>query len=363
MAKKEKIINSHKRKRIYRKYISIWESRFAVFYLGFLIVAIGWVLSKRTDFDPKERNISYEVLLQKKAKGEIYNVPFKAWIEPGTALSGQVGPSTGILPPAILSDGWKLKGRVKYFLRDNLYEKINGAAESFLKLGFQKLTYLIIANQSAEISIELYDQGTLAGVMGIYAAQRGDINKIENKGDVFFHETSLGAIGIKPPFYFKVVASPMDLKVRVKVNQLVELFNELPAKDLEVPFGYKYLMHNLKRPFESVSYVAKEAFQLGIVNDIWFSQVPGQKEKVFIKKSTAKEVVNLFNSFIKESKDFYSPVMKSKESVILKHSFLNTFLGLYYFDGYFFGVEGMESQSETKIKMEKMLKELKNAQK
>ena len=138
--RRDRVFNSHK-SRLMRTHIPGSE-KLSVALIFLALIALGaWVTTTRDDFDPTERDLPMELLGDNSRQIEIYNRPLQPWIEPGQQLAGAAF-DLGPFPARTLDDEWQPVGRVKRFQADNLYEKINGEAEKFIKQGFVELAFL-----------------------------------------------------------------------------------------------------------------------------------------------------------------------------------------------------------------------------
>jgi len=60
-----------------------------------------------------------------------------------------------------------------FYDADTLYEYINGAAEAFISYDFQKLAHQIYMAGGTEVTVDLYDMGSVVDAFGIYSSERG----------------------------------------------------------------------------------------------------------------------------------------------------------------------------------------------
>ena len=165
----DRVFNSHK-SRLMRTRIPGSEN-LSVALIALLLIGLGaWVTTTRDDFDPTERDLAIELLGDNSRQIQIYNRPLKPWVEPGQQVAGAAF-DLGPFPAHTLDDEWQPVGRVKRFQKDNLYEKINGEAEKFIKQGFVELAFLRLqsADDASEIAIELFDQGDLSGSLAVFS--------------------------------------------------------------------------------------------------------------------------------------------------------------------------------------------------
>jgi hypothetical protein len=82
--------------------------------------------------------------------------------------------------------GWTRDGDVRTFRPDNLYEHINGAAESFLACGFELLAVQNYVNESRQaLTAEIYFHGTPENAFAIYSSEKplqGDYLALGSEG-------------------------------------------------------------------------------------------------------------------------------------------------------------------------------------
>jgi len=71
-------------------------------------------------------------------------------------------------------DGWKLSpvSEIEIFNRDNLYERIDGAAPLFLENNFQEMTSIVYTKGDDYITIQVYRHATPEDAFGMYASER-----------------------------------------------------------------------------------------------------------------------------------------------------------------------------------------------
>jgi hypothetical protein len=77
------------------------------------------------------------------------------------------------LPPDNFVSGWEKSGPSRTFIRQDLFNHIDGGAELYLEFGFEKLRLQAYTNGQAEISLEVYEMTSPAAALGIYLFQAG----------------------------------------------------------------------------------------------------------------------------------------------------------------------------------------------
>jgi len=86
------------------------------------------------------------------------------------------------LVPAM--EGWTLAEEPRVFQPENLYEHIDGAAESYIAYGFKELVVAQFQKAGAETSlgVEIYDMGSGTNAFGIFSAERFPENRTVDVG-------------------------------------------------------------------------------------------------------------------------------------------------------------------------------------
>ena len=88
------------------------------------------------------------------------------------ARSGELSPGT-LLPAEKELDGWKMDGEALFYTSDNLWEYINGQAETFLMYDFREVAAQHYLDASElEIKVEIYEHGSPLMTFGIYSQFR-----------------------------------------------------------------------------------------------------------------------------------------------------------------------------------------------
>lgn len=81
------------------------------------------------------------------------------------------------LPQSEAVNGWNQTDKFKTFMKSDLYGHINGGAEVFLELGFERLTLQYYEYEENEISIEIYRMTDVTAATGIYWMKCGEENR------------------------------------------------------------------------------------------------------------------------------------------------------------------------------------------
>lgn len=351
----ERVLNPLKRK-VLRTRISLAETRFGVAFIILLILSAIWILAQRDNFDPADRDISMSVLENDSVEDTLYQPPLKLWREPGSADGGQATVNLGFFPTSIIGDGWSVDGRVETFVPDNLYEKINGAAEQYLSFGFQKLHYVTVTDGDHFATVEVYDQGSFSNTLGIFAAQRDDSRKVTTEDSMFYYPTPVGAVGGLGRYYFKIAADSEADPAVAKAASLLESIAGLPAGAQSTPRATTILSQDLGVPFEKLAYVPADAFQYAFAENFWFGSTGNASDaRYFIHEAADSAAAMLmFNNLVREQGYEYSEVEKSDERAVFQHDFLKTFFTIEVSGPFVFGIDGSSDRQNAESSVRKI---------
>jgi hypothetical protein len=342
----ERVLNPLGRK-VMRKHFPVWETRFGIAFSVVLVLLAGWIMAQRNNYDPGDRDISTEVLVANQVEDTLYKAPLVAWREPGSVVGGG-GVDLGIFPASLLDGGWTLDGRVETYTRDDVYEKINGAAEQYISYGFQRLHYVTITDGQASITTEIYDQGRFANTLGIFAAQRDASRGVETDEDLFFYPTPVGAVAGVGPYYFKVAADRQDENVVTKAQSLVSELAKLPRESGATPRAYSVLTRELGVSFDDLAFVAQDAFQFAFASDFWFGATDGGEARYFLHEAEdASAAAELFDKIVAEQKYEHQTLAEADGKAVLQHEFLETLFVIEHRGPFVFGVENAADRSQA----------------
>jgi len=342
-----------RRPRLLRTSIPLTENLSAAL-LGLLLFAlVAWAMSTGNQFDPTERDLPLELQLSSARDIAIYRPPLKPWIDPARPLIAGTF-DLAPYPADVLDTEWQPVGRVKRFQAANLFEKINGEAEKFIKQGFVELAYLLLRSNrdDSEIAIELFDQGDLAGSLGVFAEHAAGRN-VEESGGVSFFTTSAGVIGRVDRYFFRAAGDRSSDAITTKALALVKAFGALspgaggaPADaqgTAELPAGFALFHQRLGIPEKDIQFQEENVFQYDFARQFWFADAGIDAEaRLFLhiaEDATAAEA--LINALLAEQRYDYEDVASQGGVSILRHRFLKTYFVVTREDQFVFGLEGL----------------------
>jgi len=356
MARKGKVLNNLGRPKLLRKEIPTGEALVGVVLL-LLIVWMGiWLGDQRTNYDPGERDIETSLLVAQSVEDNLYRIPLKRWRDPSLGDVGAAPVELGPFPPSILEGGWRTSSTPKVFVPENLYEKINGQAEQYLKFGFEDLTVVELEHpgEGCAVDVFLYDQGSFEGSLGVYGNQRGDKDVMELAG-VRYSPHSMGAIGMIGETFFHVTGDSSGPAIDDMTQRVVEALAG-HGQVGEVPSGFRKLSKDLGIPFAQIGYQPVNAFQYRFAERFWFGKADASSdERIFIHEADSTgEAEALFKRLKGELLADYKAVSAEADEVLLQHNFLETFFYLMRQGEMVFGIERAPEQESAALAMARL---------
>ncbi|MGB0751713.1 MAG: DUF6599 family protein [Gammaproteobacteria bacterium] len=364
----ERSVFRRRQRRLLRPVVPRTENlAFAIIGLA-LAGVIAWVFAQRDAYDPGMRDLDPELLSRDGPKIQLYNQPLKPWVEPGSEQRVAAAPALGPFPDSLVADDWALAGRIRSFNADNLYEKINGEAEKFLKQGFQSLHYAVIrAPDGTELSIELYDQGNLGGSLGIFADHTNSSAQLRESAGVSYFLTSVGVIGRMGQYFFRAAADRSTDVVTLKSQQLAASLAELvggraavaaPAPQSTQPTAgadeLKVLVDALGVGESDVAFEAENAFQFDFAKAFWFART-GDDARVFVHRAAdADRAQAMFKALLEELSFDFQMVQRNENEAVLVHEFLKTWFELRLSAQYVIGIENAKDADEARAAVDKL---------
>jgi hypothetical protein len=209
--------------------------------------------------------------------------------------------------PAI--EAWSVSPEIEVFNRDNLYERINGAAPLFLENNFQEMTSLVYTQGDEYITIQAYRHATPEDAFGMYASERspdmafypgiGGEAQGDDYGLFFFSgcmyvKMSASGEGEAITKIFKEIAQYLAEKIDASPSYPV-LLRSFPEEGL-IPHTQAYITSNyIGHEFLKPVYTANYNFD-------------GKEMQLFVVdgKTTegARQILSDYFSFTKQSQDF-----------------------------------------------------------
>jgi len=345
-SREHKIFTDRKRK-VLRKRITKGEVAFTIVF-GVIVVLMGaWFFDRKDDFDPGERDIAVALLEEGSVVDNLYRTPMLRWVDPlqRTATGGATQPDLTPFPASVLDNAWEPSSRLQHFTKDNLYEKINGAADQFFQFGFVQMHYVSLKKTGgeSEVSIELYDMGNLENALGIFGAQRDASVAVTSAGAAHYYPTAAGAIGIAGQYFFKVSGNSEAAEIQDKGKALATVFSDMASRgSAPLPTAFRVLAQDLNVPFDAILFEKSDVFQFDFATDFWFGKAgadPAFRYFVHEAKST-EDAAALYSKLLENQLFDNDEVSRTDDEVLLKHKVLNAYLSIGKKGNIVYGVDG-----------------------
>ena len=143
-----------------------------------------------------------------------------------------------MLPLGDLPPGWTLgklgERHLETFNAENLFEKIDGRAESFIDYGVQGMAYADFhptGDESADVQVYIFEMGNTLKALGKYAAEKPEELKLLPIGSEGYAAAG-STIFYSGPYYTQVVATSDDAKF---ADFALELARRIAAKQAPKP--------------------------------------------------------------------------------------------------------------------------------
>jgi hypothetical protein len=208
-----------------------------------------------------------------------------------------------------LVEGWTISPDIEVFNRDNLYERINGAAPLFLENNFQEMTSLVYTQDDEYITIQAYRHASPEDAFGMYASERSSDMTFypgiggEAQGDdygLFFFagcvyvKMSASSEGEAIANVFKEIAGGLAEKIDAEAAYPA-LFASFPEEGL-IPYSQSYITQN---------YIGHEFLKPAYTSNYTFE---GKEIQIFVidgkTAEGAKQILSDYFKFTKQKQDF-----------------------------------------------------------
>lgn len=183
-------------------------------------------------------------------------VPPAAGQAPAAAPARRGSPEVVGLVPRL--DGWAPTEAVRSYFPDDLFEYIDGAAESYLSYDFRELAVADFerTGTDATLTLEIYDMGAAVNAFGIFGAERYPDNAAVAVGELgYFEGEALNFLAGR--FYVKMLAFGLGegteaflRQAGLKIAAKIKTAGGLPAlvlafpKEGQVARSEKYIKKN-----------------------------------------------------------------------------------------------------------------------
>ncbi len=124
-------------------------------------------------------------------------------------------------------DGWQTGQDMENYNSDNLFEYINGAAESYLSFGFQELNVAEYRAGGASVLVEVYRHASPEDAFGIYTQERPREGPFKSVGYQGYQSGEIFCF-VAADYYIKIIGS----RIKSDLAGVLERFAVILAKQI-----------------------------------------------------------------------------------------------------------------------------------
>jgi len=203
-------------------------------------------------------------------------------------------------------NGWKLSPDLEVFNRDNLYERINGAAPLFFENNFREMTSVDYNSGDDYITLQIYRHATPEDAFGMYASERSsDMEHYsgiggEAQGDEY------GLYFFVGPLYVKMSANNEGENINAALKTIAAGFAGKTGYEGAYPAAVKLFPKEGMIPY-SVAYITQNYIGHEFLKPVYTAdyELRGKKFQLFVidAKSTenAKQILSDYFKFTKQT--------------------------------------------------------------
>jgi len=206
-------------------------------------------------------------------------------------------------------EGYQIMGEIEIYNPDNLYDCINGAADSYLKYDFEELNLVRYKGDADQfLKIEIYKHSNNANAFGIYSNERPlETNWVDVGAQGYYESKILNFY--KGQYYVKLMGYKIDnieellLSVANKVSDYLEGDNQFPKlleafpEEGKIDYSEQYINRNFLG-YKSLA----EAFTVDY-------KVDDKEFKMFLIK---KNDTNICRKMLE---DYFTSIKMDKENI------------------------------------------------
>ncbi len=175
--------------------------------------------------------------------------------------------------------GWTPSGDVEIYGADDLWKRIDGAAELFVSYGFQRLSARDMSRDEASVAIEIYDMGSRLNAFGVYGAERAEGSEAIEVGVEGIVSAPYQCLLLKDRYYVKVETRSGEFSRDQGLDLLKSLDAVIPGTD-SLPSELSLLPVS-GRVERSERFVRESYFGLGELDGCLYAEYAGGGEKTY----------------------------------------------------------------------------------
>jgi hypothetical protein len=198
-------------------------------------------------------------------------------------------------------------GPLEKFAPDNLYEYINGAAESYLIYEFRDLAVQIYENeQKQSVTVEVYRHQNPVQTFGIYSQERPQQSHYLNIGSQAYYEKGMLNF-FKGNYYVKIRAYDFMNKDRSVLKQFASEIEKLLEGDRKLPLPLTWFPREGKID-NSERYISQNYLGYSFLTNVFTTdyETLNQNFTLFLlEANNSKECQRIMESFLHSTNGHY----------------------------------------------------------
>ena len=195
---------------------------------------------------------------------------------------------TAMLPAA---DGWKLPAKVETFNSENLFDRINGAADIFLACNFVEMTAVDYTKTGADtyVTLQMYRHATPLDAFAIYSAERSPGSTILKIGAEACRETGYLHF-LSGRMYVKITTSDESAATAAMMEKVARALAEKIDPNAALPAILKAFPPENKQPASEIL-VVNSFLGHKFLNNAWRATYAsdGKEYQLFIIDGQTRE--------------------------------------------------------------------------
>ncbi len=193
---------------------------------------------------------------------------------------------------------WKENRSYEVYVPDNLWDYINGAAESYLAYNFQDLHIVEYKKGKASVRAEVYRHKNPANAYGIYSQERSsDYNFIDIKTQGYLTGTSLNFY--KKDYYVKIYSSSDDPSTIAAAKEIAKGISENITGATGIPEAFKQFPEKNQLPYRN-QFIAQNFLGHSFLDKAYTADYKKNDENFrlfLIQKETPAECKKILESY------------------------------------------------------------------
>ena len=153
-------------------------------------------------------------------------------------------------------DGWTLSDKVETFTSDNLFDRINGAADAFLSCNFVEMTAVDYTKNGADkyVTLQMYRHATPFDAFAIYSAERSPGPAFHKIGAEGYIDTGL-VYFLSGGMYVKIMTSDESPETAAMMGKVARVLADKIDPDAALPAMSKVFPQENKQPLSETHIV------------------------------------------------------------------------------------------------------------